>query len=583
MLTELHITQFALIEELRIEFGPGFTAITGETGAGKSIVIDALSAAVGDRIASDTVRTGAEQAVVEAIFDTSEAPKARAAAAEAGAEADADGTLILTRIVSTTGRHRCRANGRSVPLSALREIGDRLVDIHGQHEHQALIRDENHLQFLDAYAGPDLFALRGEYGRAFAALVAAKAAREKLAAAARDRLREVDLLRFQVEEIRSAALAPDEEEQLLATRARLANIERLREGALSAHALLSGAGEEGLGALDAAREALRRLEGLAALDRGLEEVAASLETTAYQLEDAGARLSAYLETIDADPGTLDDTEQRLALISNLKRKYGDSLPEVIRFGEEASQRLAELDSADERLAELDEEVKHLESEAGALAAKLSALRHEAAGTLGKALTSGLGDVGMEHGKLEVELTRTPAPDGIPDAESRRWLANERGIDGCRFLFSANPGEPLKPLAAIASGGELSRVMLLLKSVCSRGHEIPTVVFDEIDAGIGGRATHAVGSKLAELSRRTQVLCVTHLPQIARVADQHFHVAKGTSGGRTRVTLEPLDSQQRVAELARMLGAREGDKAALDHAAELLAGAADGRGRQAGSS
>jgi DNA repair protein RecN (Recombination protein N) len=572
VLTELHIREFALIEELRIELGPGFTTITGETGAGKSIVIDALSAAVGDRTVADAVRTGAEQAVVEAVFDASRAPKALAAAAEAGIEADADGTLILTRVVSTSGRHRCRVNGRSVPLSLLREIGDRLVDIHGQHEHQALIRDENHLQFLDGYAGPDLLAVRTEYGQAFAELLAARTAREKLAAAARDRLREVDLLRFQAEEIRSAGLSADEEEELLATRARLANSERLREGAQSAHALLSGAAEEGLGALDAVREALRRVQELAALDRGLEELAASLETTAYQLEDSAATLLDYLDRIEADPATLDEIEERLALIARLKRKYGESVPEVIRFGEQSAARLTELDSADERLAELEAEVKRLETEAGALAVKLSALRQTAAGQLGKALTGSLADVGMKHGKLEVQLSRTPAADGLPDERGARWQADERGIDGCRFLFSANPGEPLKPLAAIASGGELSRVMLLLKSICSRGHEIPTVVFDEIDSGIGGQATHAVGSKLAELSRRTQVLCVTHLPQIARVADRHFHVAKSTSGGRTRVTLGALDDERRVAELARMLGAREGDRAALEHAAELLAGA-----------
>ncbi|MBM3497760.1 MAG: DNA repair protein RecN [Armatimonadetes bacterium] len=571
VLTELHITEFALIEELRIELGPGFTVITGETGAGKSIVIDALSAAVGDRAGADTVRTGAEQAVVEATFDASAAPKALAAAAEAGVEADADGTLILTRVISTAGRHRCRVNGRSVPLSVLREIGDRLVDIHGQHEHQALIRDENHLQFLDGYAGPDALSVREEYARTFEELRAAQAARDRLAAAARDRLREVDLLRFQAEEIRSAALTPGEEEELLATRERLSNLERLREGGLEAHGLLAGVTEEGLGAVDAAREALRRLQDLAALDRGLGELAASLETAAYQLEDAAGRLSDYLEGVEGEPDALDEIEQRLALIGRLRRKYGDSPADVIGFGEEAAARLAQLERADERLGELAEEIARLEAEAGGQATRLSGLRREAAARLGEALTAGLGDVGMEHGKLEVELTQTAEAQGLPDGTGGRWLADARGIDTGRFRFSANPGEPLKPLAAIASGGELSRVMLLLKSVCSRGHEIPTVVFDEVDAGIGGRATHAVGNKLAELSRRTQVLCVTHLPQIARLAGRHFHVSKGTRGGRTRVALEPLDRDRRVAELARMLGAGEGDRAALQHAAELLEG------------
>jgi DNA repair protein RecN (Recombination protein N) len=569
VVTELHISQFALIEELRIELGPGFTTITGETGAGKSIVIDALSAAVGDRVGAEAVRTGAEQAVIEATFDASGAPKALAAAAAAGVEPDADGTLILTRVVSAAGRHRCRLNGRAVPLSVLREVGDRLVDIHGQHEHQALIRDENHLQFLDGYAGGELLAVREAYAQAFGELAGAKTARERLAAAARDRLREVDLLRFQVEEIRAAGLSVGEEEQLLATRERLANLERLREGALGAHGLLTGASEEGLGALDAAREALRRVQDIAALDRGLEELAASLETAAYQLEDAAGRLARYLDEIEAEPDALDEVEQRLVLIQRLRRKYGDSVADVVRFGEEAGGRLAELDRADERLAELATEVAERETEAAALAEKLSGLRARAGRKLGQALTSALGDVGMEHGRVDVELTRLPDPDGLPDPRGGRWLADARGIDQGRFLFSANPGEPLKPLAAIASGGELSRVMLLLKSVCSRGHEIPTVVFDEVDAGIGGQATHAVGNKLAELSRRTQVLCVTHLPQIARRADQHFHVAKATRDGRTRVSLEPLEHDGRVAELARMLGAREGDRAALQHAAELL--------------
>ena len=573
MLTELHIKQFALIEELRLELGPGFTAITGETGAGKSITIDALSAAAGDRVASDSVRTGADQAIVEATFDASAAPRALQAAAEAGIEPDPDGALILTRIISASGRNRCRVNGRSVPLGALRAIGDRLVDIHGQHEHQALIREENHLRFLDAFGGDDIASLQARYAEAFSAFREARAARDALAAAARDRLQELDLLRFQLQELDAAGLSADEEDELLATRRRLANAERLREGALTVRDLLSGGAEDGLAAVDAVREALTQLLELAKLDTGLEGAATSLETTAYQLEDLAGRVDDYLEAIDADPAALDDIEDRLALISRLKRKYGDSVADILEYAETARRKLSDLENADDRLAELNEELAELAQAAGGHALKLSGTRAKAAKALAESLTADLADVGMPEGRLEAELTRASDERGLPDGRGGVWAANETGIDLCRFLFSANPGEPLKPLSAIASGGEMSRVMLLLKSLCTRGHEIQTVVFDEVDAGIGGRATHAVGAKLAELSGRTQVLCVTHLPQIARLADGHFHADKQTAAGRTHVSVGRLDDEERVAEIARMLGAREGDKAVLEHAEELLGDAA----------
>jgi DNA repair protein RecN (Recombination protein N) len=270
VLADLYIKQFALIEELRAEFGPGLTVLTGETGAGKSIIIDALSAAVGDRVVAETIRTGAEEAVVEATFNATDAPKALTAAATAGVAAEPDGTLILTRILSASGRHRCRVNGRSVTATVLREIGDRLVDIHGQHEHQALIHEQNHLQFLDTFAGANQLALRAQYARAYQAFREARAAREELAAAARDRLQQLDVLRFQFQEIDSANLAADEEERLLSTRARLSNAEKLTEGVQSAHALLAGEPTEGLAAADAARQASRSLQELARLDRGLE-------------------------------------------------------------------------------------------------------------------------------------------------------------------------------------------------------------------------------------------------------------------------------------------------------------------------
>ena len=569
MLTELHIREFALIEELRAEFGPGFTTITGETGAGKSIIIDALSAAVGDRVPADIIRTGADAALIEAAFDASEAPKALAAAAEAGVEADADGVLILTRVLGGAGRHKCRVNGRSVPLGVLREIGDRLVDIHGQHEHQALIREGNHLQFLDEFAGTEHLARRAEYVQAYRAVVEARGDRDRLAQAARERFQQLDLIRFQVGEVDAAGLSPDEEAQLLALRDRLANAEKLREGVVAAHGLLGGEPEEGLAAVDAARETLRILQELGALDRGLQQPAASLETAVFQLEDVAAALGQYLEQIEADPAALDDVEQRLVLISRLKRKYGETVADVLRFADEARGKLSDLEGADERLAELGEEIERRAAEAGRIARQLSASRRESAARLSGALTHEIQSVGMKHGKLEVELQRHSAADGLPDEEGERWTANETGIDVCRFLFSANPGEPLKPLAAVASGGELSRIMLVLKSLCSRGHEIPTVVFDEIDAGIGGHATHAVGRRLAQVSRRAQVLCVTHLPQIARLADHHLRADKLTTGGRAHVDVHQLDEQERVSELARMLGARPRDRAALEHAAELL--------------
>jgi len=576
MLLELSIESFALIDRLRLEPGGGLCVLSGETGAGKSIIIGALSAALGERAAADAVRTGAQQARLEAVFDIGRVPQAQEALVAAGLEPEEDGTLVLARTISREGRSGCWVNGRPTTLTILRSIGDRLVDIHGQHEHQALIREETHVEFVDVFGGPSHLAQRQAYAEVYGQMEATRQELEGLRLDEREKAQRLDLLRFQLGEIEAARLSPGEEEELMVERRRLANAEKLHELTAAAQRCLRGEEGEAPAAEELLGMAAEQVAGLVSLDDSLQPVQEQLAGALAAVAEASRELVAYAEQVEFNPGRLEQVEARLSEIARLKRKYGDTVEQVLEVGAQAAAAIQSMETSEQRLSELEARLENQKQQVGQGGEQLSAARQKLAKRLEKTVAAELAQLGMPKAVFKVEFGREAQPDGVPTAGGRRCAASERGLDQVRFLFCANPGEELKPLAKVASGGELSRLMLVFKSICSRAGEIPTLIFDEIDAGIGADTALAVGSKLVDVSARAQVLCVSHFPQIARMADRHIRVDKRTRGGRTIVAAAPLDEHERVAELARMLGGTEAAESAEEHARELLESARRGK-------
>ncbi|MDQ2799278.1 MAG: DNA repair protein RecN [Armatimonadota bacterium] len=558
MLQELHVTNFALIDHLDLAFGAGLNILTGETGAGKSIIIDALGLALGERASgADLVRTGAQRATVEAVFDLAKAPdEVRARLAEAGLESDEDDdTLLVSReLARGSGKSQCRINGRLMPVSVLKEIAQGLVDVHGQHEHQSLLASERHVDILDNWCGKDALALREEVAGLYARANALKREREKLRTDARERERMLDLYRFQQEEIFAAALKPGEEDEMLADRSRLANAEKLSAASAEGYELLSG-GERGAGALDALNDALASVENAAALDESLQPVLDALQGAVSYAEDAAHALRDYREGVEFNPERLEEIESRLDLLRTLKRKYGDTVEEILTYAEELLAKLDRLENSAAREDELTAAMEKTQAELTRLAARLTKARQKGSENFAQGIARELGDLGMAATKFEVALE----PQTV----------TAKGADRVEFLLSPNPGEPLRPLAKIASGGEMSRIMLAMKSVMAKTGAIPTMIFDEIDVGVGGRTAQVIADKLDALAGDAQILCITHLPQIASRADTHFFIEKHVEGERTVVSVCPLDAEARVDEIVRMLGGSSRSETVTRHAREML--------------
>ncbi len=557
MLVELHVTNFALIDRLDLTFGAGLNILTGETGAGKSIIIDALGLALGGRAGADLVRTGAVKATVEAVFDLSHAPDdVRRRLAEAGLDGeDEEDTLLVTReLARAGGKSQCRVNGRLMPVAVLKEIAEGLVDVHGQHEHQSLLAADRHIDILDNWGGKDALALRQSVAALFGEASALKREREQLRTDARERARMLDLYRFQSEELASASLQPGEEEELAADRSRLANSEKLSAAAADAYATLSGA-ERGAGALDALNAALAAVEHVAALDEALAPLTETLQSAVSFAEDAARDLRVYQESVEFNPERLEEIETRLDLIRTLKRKYGETLEEIIAYGAELAGKLDALENSEAREEALTAAITKAEDKLNAAAARLTKARRKASENFGAGIARELADLGMAATKFEVSIEAQPV--------------TSKGADRVEFLLSPNPGEPLRPLAKIASGGEMSRIMLAMKSVLARTGAIPTMIFDEIDVGVGGRTAQTIGDKLEALAREAQIMCITHLPQIASRAGTHFFIEKQVHEGRTTVSVAPLDSEGRIEEIARMLGGSRRSEAVVQHAREML--------------
>lgn len=575
MLSELTIQDFAIIERLDLRFGSGFNVLTGETGAGKSIIIDAVSMLLGGRADVDLIRSGADQATIEGTFVLDEEIQAiiNPMLEQDSLEGDDPAVLVLAREIRREGRNICRINGRVVSLKTLREIGQNLVDIHGQTEHLSLMRLREHVDLLDRYG--ELWSLRDQLTALVRQL---RVVRRELADLRRDErelARRVDLLQYRVSEIEAARLEPGEVEDLTQERTRLANAEQLRELADEAYRALYGGDEEQASVVDLLQMSVRTLTGLARLDPATTSLGEATEALTYQLEDLAGSLRDYRDRIEFNPRRLNQVEERLALIHGLQRKYGDSIEEILAFADRAQHELETIERSEERTSELEAEEDLLLREIGRLGQDLSARRRGTGDRLALGIEAELEELSMARARFGVDLAWRDDAEGAY-VDGQRVAFDLTGLDRVEFLVAPNVGEPLKPLVRIASGGETSRLMLALKTVLAQADRTPTLIFDEIDAGIGGRVGSVVGQKLWGLTvgdggkvRNHQVLCVTHLPQLASYGDLHFRVHKHIVGERTVTSVDGLHERDREQEIAEMLGALT-DRT-LASAREMLAG------------
>jgi DNA repair protein RecN (Recombination protein N) len=548
VLTLLRIKNLALVEDLEWQLGPGFTAITGETGAGKSIIIGALQLLLGERTDKSLIRTGADVCAVEAVFEGADLEKLNPGLSEAGLE-PCDGELIVKRSFSAGGANRQFINGSPATLAVLKNLGDELVDLHGPHDHQSLLSPERQLALLDGFAHAEETARDFElrYGK----LHALRVEHAVLSTAESAREQEIGLLRHQVNEIVSARLSVTEEEEIAARYKLAANSKRLVELAGTISRRLSEADDSILPQLAETQRLLRELEKIDSSQTMLAEAHAA---SVVELSEISRSLSRYAEELDLDPEQLAALEERVSLFETLKRKYGGSVAEVIAFGERAAERLRKIEGRDEELERLSKETETARAEVERIGKVLRKLRAKAAPKLSENIRANLRDLGFRQSEFEAQLTTLDE-------------ARPTGFDAIELLFSPNPGEPLKPLRTIASSGEISRLMLAIKSSLAEQDAIPLLVFDEIDANVGGEIANAVGAKMRKLAGDHQVLCITHLPQVAAAAANHFVVTKEVTGGRTHSRLSEVAGKARNEEIARMLGGKT--ESALRHAATLL--------------
>ena len=556
MLSVLHIENIAVIESADILFGPGFNALTGETGAGKSIVVDAMSAVTGERTSRELIRTGAKSALVSGTFTGA---AALSWLTENGLVPDENGELLLQREIMPDGKNLCRVNGRPVTVAQLKALGRQLLNIHGQHDGQQLLDENCHLEYLDRFGQTE--ASLGAYRAAYETLTDLDRKISALQMDESEKARRVDTLQYQIQELERAELTAGEEEVLNERRDILRNAADLAEAAQGAHYALSG-DEDSAGAVALLMEAERALEAVSGVSGELDELRERLIDCRCQAQDAADTARDLSGGFEFEPGELDQLEGRLDLLYRLKKKYGNSVEEMLEYLDRCQKELDEIQFADDTLLRLEEERSKALKEAQALARSLSQERKEAGKSLEKRIQSELAQLDMPRVRFQADFETVQGETGL----------NADGMDTVRFLMSANVGEDLKPIQKIASGGELARIMLALKNVLEENDDVGTLVFDEVDTGVSGRAAQKVAEKLAEVARHKQVLCVTHLPQLAAMADVHFSVEKGEKNGRTYTAVETLDRARRKAELARLTSGDHVTQAALDSAGELLDGA-----------
>lgn len=553
MLQELRIKNFAIIDELDLTFSKGFNVLTGETGAGKSIILNAVHLLLGDKATEELIRSSAEEANVEAVFDISGNLEVKEAAREKVPKLQdrrEEGSLLVRRVITRSGRGKVFINGNLATLGMLSEIGEKLLSLYGQHEHQSLQRIETHVDILDEFGG--LLGLRGEFQKQFQRFVSLSEEIKRIQEEKERTLKERDLMAFQSREIETSGIRIGEEETLKEERKILTHAQKLMRFANSSEEALYGS--EG-SAIEKIQEVLHQAQEVVAIDPSLSQLLKTLESTSIQLEELALALRDYLRRVEINPMRLEEIENRLEEIDRLKRKYGPTVEEVLLFKTKVDERLKSFTSHEERLSQLEKELKPLQQEVMALAQKLSEERKKVALELKRSIEKELGSLGMKRTTFEVHIDPQPL--------------SPNGMDRVEFLISPNPGEEVKPLAKIASGGELSRIMLAMKKILVKVGGRQVLIFDEVDSGIGGAIAEAVGKKLKELSRQHQVICVTHLPQIACFADTHHRVKKEVRGGRTLTLVDHLDKEAIGDEVARMLGGMKVTEKTRAHAKEMI--------------
>ena len=576
MLEELRITSLGVIEESMLEVSPGLTVITGETGAGKTMVVTALGLLLGGRADAGAVRSGARSARVEGVVNVEHAGgDVRSVVEDLGGEIE-DGRLLIARQVSAQGRSRAYAGGVTVPASTLTDLVDPLVAVHGQSDQHRLLKPAAQRKALDSFAGEATVRVRDRYTDLYRRLRETETELEEVVRSARERAREADLLRFGLEEIEAVSPEPGEDRALAAEESRLGYADTLRTAAVQARELLSS--EEGApDALAAVASARKLLDGVRDHDPEVAGLADRLAEVSYLLSDVAADVSSYAAGVDTDPARLAAVSERRAALTALTRKYGETIDEVLSWSRQSAERLLLLDDTEGHIATLREQRDGLRAELAEVGAALSELRTEAAVRLGSTVTRELASLAMPHATVSVAVTQTPVdePEGLSVGE-RTLAFSPSGLDDVEILLAANKGADPRPLSRGASGGELSRVMLAIEVALAATNPVPTFVFDEVDAGVGGKAAVEVGRRLALLARHAQVLVVTHLPQVAAFADQHHVVRKSSDGVVTTSGLVALDEEERVRELSRMLAGLEDSQTAMAHAQELLETARESR-------
>ncbi|MCP3763280.1 DNA repair protein RecN [Domibacillus sp. A3M-37] len=552
MLQELSIRHFAIIDSLALSFERGLTVLTGETGAGKSIIIDALQLLTGGRGSGEFVRHGEKKAEIEGLFAIHSDHPCAPVCREFGIDVDEE-AIILRREISAAGKSVCRVNGKLVTLSILREIGARLMDIHGQHEHQELMNAASHIRLLDDFGGAPILKARGQYEEVYGRYAYLQSEIRRLSENDQHLAHRLDLIQFQLNEIEKAELVSGEEEKLEAERQQLANFEKLYGALSEAYNALSGDGR----ALDWLGLSVNGLESAADINEEYKSLHESAANSFYVLEDTVRDVSSLLDTLEFNPERLNEIQSRLNEISQLKRKYGATIDEILQYGESIAEEIDQLTHRDTHVNRLQKELAEAEADVEVEGKKLSVLRRKAAAQLEEAIHRELKELYMEKTVFNVYVKN----------ESGQFKKD--GLDQIEFYMTTNPGEPLKPLVKIASGGEMSRVMLAMKTIFSRHQGMTSIIFDEVDTGVSGRVAQAIGEKIYKIAVHSQVMCISHLPQVAAMADTHLYIQKNLEGARTSTTVSPLSEEEKAAEIGRMISGAEMTDLTKEHARELL--------------
>ncbi len=554
MLQEISITNFAIIPELRLSFHEGMTALTGETGAGKSIIIDALGLLAGGRSSSDYIRQGADKCILEGLFEWPKQDGFSALMNELGIESDGD-NLIVRRDMSLTGKNICRVNGHIVTLANLRKIGSYLVDIQGQNEHQELLQPEAHLVLLDRFGDNEFQRKKKNYQKEFSRYRELERQVRKIQKNEKSFVQRIDMLHFQQEEIAATQLEVGEEEQLSEEREKLSNYQKIVDSLASGYSALSG---EERSSVDNVGLAVAELQSIAHLDNEYEAIFENVQSAYYLLQDAIGDMSRQIDLLELDENRLEEVNQRLELIRQLKRKYGESIEAILNYYDDITQELASSDFSEGQLEKMKSELAEKEEKLQKQAVELHEIRKKIAKGLEQSILKELKSLYMENTEFEVRFSK-------PD----KAQLDMNGFDQVEFYITTNPGEPLKPLVKVASGGELSRMLLALKTIFSSEQGVTSIIFDEVDTGVSGRVAQAIADKISQISRYSQVLCITHLPQVAAVADYQYYIKKDVIKGRTQTSVAELAPAQREEEIARMLAGSEITPLTMEHAKELL--------------